>query len=411
MPAPPPLRHAQLLRRLLWLVVLGYAVFVAHTLNQGYRSAAAGDKPVYTDFMPTYAGSMILRELPAEFVYLQATMLAAGKEAAQRIYGEVAAEHEERIGFAPWMYPPTFSLLVIPLAYLPYLFAWAGWLGITAIPYLLTLRSILPSSMAWPIALGAPPVFFNVMYGQTGFITAGLIGGGLALLRERPVWAGILIGLASVKPHFGILIPFALAVGGHWRAFGAATLSVLATAALSVMVLGDDPWFAFIGTALFHLDAFTVGAFALPAMTTPWAAARLAGMTIEQAWIVQFAISAMMLAMVLWVWRRGRRQPESHGLQAAILCLATPLTLPLAFLYDLVLVVPAAAWLLADMIKRGAGREEYAVLGGSMFALLGAKEIAKLIPLQLAPWVLGLLLGLALYRFLTASENGQPAAN
>ncbi|NMG00521.2 DUF2029 domain-containing protein [Aromatoleum toluolicum] len=351
-----------------------------------------------------------MRELPAEFVYMQRTMVAAGKEAARRIYGDLTDKQAGVVGFAPWMYPPTFILLVLPLAYLPYLIAWAGWLGITAVPYLLSLRRIVPDRLGLPFALAAPPAFFNLMYGQTGFLTAGLIGSGLLLLRSRPLWAGALIGLASVKPHFGMLIPFALLAGGHWRAFAAASASVLALIALSVLTLGDDPWFAFIGTSLFHLEAFSVGAFALPAMVTPWAAARLAGMTVEQAWVLQSLVSTLMLAIVTAVWWRGRRHAESHGLQAAVLCIATPLALPLAFLYDLALVVPGAAWLWADMRHRGAGREEYWLLAGGLAALLGAKELAKAIPVQISPWILTLLLGLALYRFLSALPRDEAAA-
>lgn len=390
--------------------MLGYAIFVGTKIVGGYRDAARGGTPLFTDFTPTYAASIIVRELPAEFVYMQRTMVAAGKEAARRIYGELTDEQAGVVGFAPWMYPPTFILLVLPLAYLPYLVAWAGWLGLTALPYLLTLRRILPERLGLPFALAAPPAFFNVMYGQTGFLTAGLIGSGLLLLRSRPLWAGLLIGLASVKPHFGVLIPFALLAGGHWRAFAAATASVLALIALSVLALGDDPWFAFIGTSLFHLEAFSVGAFALPAMVTPWSAARLAGMTIDQAWALQSLVSALMLTVVIWVWWRGRRHAESHGLQAAVLCIATPLALPLAFLYDLALVVPGLAWLWADMRSRGAGHEEYWLLGGGLAALLGAKELAKMLPVQIAPWILALLLGLALYRFLSAIARDEAAA-
>ncbi|NMG44979.1 DUF2029 domain-containing protein [Aromatoleum toluvorans] len=390
--------------------MVGYTIFVGAKIVGGYRDAARGDTPLFTDFTPTYAASMIVRELPAEFVYLPRTMVAAGREAARRIYGTLTDQQVGVVGFAPWMYPPTFILLVLPLAYLPYLAAWAGWLGVTALPYLLTVRRILPDRLGLPFALAAPPALFNVMYGQTGFLTAGLIGSGLLLLRRRPVWAGVLIGLASVKPHFGALIPFALLAGGHWRAFGAASASVLALIALSAVALGDDPWFAFIGTSLFHLEGFSVGAFALPAMTTPWAAARLAGMTTEQAWVLQSLVSALMLAVVAWVWWRGRRHAASHGLQAAVLCLATPLALPLAFLYDLALIVPAAAWLWADMRQRGARREEYWLLAGGLAALLGAKELAKVLPVLIAPWILALLLGLALSRCLAALRRNETCA-
>jgi hypothetical protein len=388
-------------------VVLGYALFVGAKTAAGYRDAARGETPLFTDFITTYAASIVVREVPAEFVYMPRTMVEAGKEAARRAYGDITEKQAGVVGFAPWMYPPTFILLVMPLAYLPYLLAWATWMGITAVPYLLTVRNILPGGLGVPFALAAPPAFFNVMYGQTGFLTAGLLGAGLLLLRSRPLQAGLLIGLASVKPHFGVLVPVALLAGGHWRAFGAATLSVLLVIALSVLVLGDDPWFAFIGTSLFHLEGFSAGAFALPAMTSVWSGARLAGMTLGQAWFIQGAVSALMLTLVAGVWWSGRRRPDSHDLQAAVLCLATPLTLPLVFLYDLVLIVPASAWLCADMRRHGAAREEYWILAGGLGALLGVKALATALPFQAAPWILAVLLGLALYRFVSALQPGR----
>ncbi|BAL22720.1 glycosyltransferase family 87 protein [Azoarcus sp. KH32C] len=385
--------------------MFGYAVFIGGKFAEGYRDAARGEVPLYTDFTSTYAASLLVREVPAEFVYLPRSMIAAGKAAAHRIYDNIDERQAANVGFAPWMYPPTFILLVIPLAYLPYLLAWAGWLAVTALPYLATIRRILPGHIALPFALAAPPAFFNLMYGQTGFLTAGLLGLGLLLVRSHPLRAGVLIGLASVKPHFGILVPFALLAGGHWRVFAAAAASVLATVLVSVVMLGDDPWFAFIGTSLFHLDGFTVGAFTLPAMATAWSAARLAGMSLAQAWSIQYAVSALMLILVAAVWWRGRRHTESQGLQAAVLCFATPLALPLTFLYDLVLIVPAAAWLWADMRRHGAGRKEYWILVTGLIALLGVKEFAKLASFQAAPWILSVLLGLALSRFLMAVQR------
>ena len=56
------------------------------------------------------------------------------------------------------------------------------------------------------------------------------VGGGLLLLDRRPVLAGILFGALCYKPHFGMLIPVALAASGRWRAFGAAAASAAASA-------------------------------------------------------------------------------------------------------------------------------------------------------------------------------------
>lgn len=384
---------------LMWGIAFCYALFITWTLAAGYRAAARGDMPLYTDFTPTYAASLLVRTQPAENLYIPRFMAAAGRDAARAKYGDITPQQAHGVGFAPWMYPPTFILLIAPLAYLPYLLAWFVWLGVTALPYLAAIRRIVPGALAWPFALAAPPVFFNVMYGQTGFLSAGLIGLGLALLGPRPLVGGILIGLASVKPHFGVLIPLALIAGGHWRAFGAATLTVIATIVASVLAFGDDPWFAFIGTSLFHLQGFAAGAFNWVPMTTVLASVRMAGASLEFAWAAQYVSAALMAAMVIWAWWRGRARPDTLGLQAAILCLATPLAVPMAYLYDLVLIVLAAAWLWVDLHARGATRWAYALLLVPLGAVLAVKAVAATFGIQIGAVLVAILLGLALQRY------------
>lgn len=387
---------------MLWAVAAAYAGFVAWTLIGGHRAAAQGNAPTYSDFTPTYAASLLVREKPAEYLYDPRSMHAAELEAARAMYPGINEQQARGVGFAPWMYPPNFILIVAPLASLPYFPAWLLWLCVTAIPYLVAIRKIMPGPLALPFALAAPPVFFNVIYGQTGFITAGLIGLGLVLLRSHPLWAGVLIGLASVKPHFGVLIPLALIAGGHWRAFGGATLSVIATVVASLIAYGDMPWFGFIGTTLFHLDGFAAGAYNFKPMTTVLSTLGMAGVSLETAWRAQYAAAALMAGTVAWAWWQGRRRPDTHGLQAAILCLATPLALPMTYLYDLVLIVPAAAWLWADMQQRNSRTGQRWMLGAALAAIIAVKWIAETFGVQIGAAIVAVLLGLALHRLRAA---------
>ena len=386
----------------LWLVVAVYAAIIAWKHVDGYRAAERGTMPFYTDYTWTYAASLLMREIPPEYVYLPRAMTEAGRIAARTVYPGIGEALAQRVGFAPFMYPPTFMFLVAPLAFFPYLLSLALWLGITAVPYLAAMRRLLPGRFGWPLALAAPPVYFNVMYGQSGFLSAGLIGLGLVLLRSKPVWAGVLIGLASVKPNLGVLIPLALIAGGHWRAFAAAAATVAATVVASLIAFGDEPWFAFIGTLGFHLEGFAHGAYNYVPMTTVLSTLRLAGVPLDIAWPVQYAAAVLMAALVAWVWWRGRRRPESHGLQAAVLCLAAPLALPSAYLYDLVLLVPAAVWIWQDMDARGARTWESGVLVGAFAALLAVRLVADATGIQIGAALIAGLLALALHRYRSA---------
>lgn len=384
----------------LWLIIAGYAGYIAWEYSQGYVRAASGEMPLYTDYTPTYASSLLVREIPAEYLYVQKAMSEANRLAAHAMYDDISDRQAHGVGFAPFMYPPTFILLIAPLAYLPYWWSWLLWVGVTSIPYLAAMRSILAGPFRWPIALAAPPVFYNVVYGQTGFISGGLIALGLILLRQRPVWAGIFIGLASVKPHLGILIPLAFMAGGHWRAFASATLTVIATIAVSVIVFGDDPWFAFIGTSLFHLDGFTHGAYNYKPMTTVLATLSMAGTPLGVAWPLQYATSAAMAALVTWVWWQGRKRPELQGLQTAILCFATPLALPMTYLYDLVMLVPAAALAWCAMSEHW----ERNALAGGMAALLLVIPVSLSFGIQIGAVLIGGLLALSLRRYRLALD-------
>ena len=81
------------------------------------------------------------------------------------------------------------------------------------------------------LAVAFPAVFVNLGHGHNGFLTAALIGTALLVLDRKPVVAGILFGLMSYKPQFGVMIPLVLIATGRWRAFASAAATVLALVA------------------------------------------------------------------------------------------------------------------------------------------------------------------------------------
>src|SRR5207244_3647915 len=78
------------------------------------------------------------------------------------------------------------------------------------------------SGIALVVLLAFPMAFWNIGLGQNAFLTAGLFGMATLLIDRRPIVAGLLFGLLCYKPHFGLLIPGALAAGGYWPRFPAA---------------------------------------------------------------------------------------------------------------------------------------------------------------------------------------------
>jgi len=233
-----------------------------------------------------------------------------------------------------WSYPPHLILLVWPLGLLPYLPAYVLWCVVGLALYLLAAWSGgVRRSQALFLAV-APGVAVNVFFGQNGFLTAALLIGGLVNLDRRPIVSGILFGLLTIKPQFGLLLPLLLVVTGRWRVIAAAA----ATAALLVMVtalwFGSDIWLEYVRKVLPQQHGLIIdaGDFNWPMVASAFVNARRIGLPAGAAWALQALSSGAAVAMVLWTfWRR--RDP---ALSRALLITATFLFSPWMLNYDMV---------------------------------------------------------------------------
>ena len=157
--------------------------------------------------------------------------------------------------FFPWPYPPSFLFVAASLALLPYFLSMLTWTLATFAAFAAAIARISASRRDMLLMLATPAAWLNLYIGQNGALTAALIGFGLILLPARPVAAGICIGLLSVKPHLGLLIPVALLAGGYYRAFVSAALTVVALAVVTTVAFGVEPWLALPDQLGAHRDA------------------------------------------------------------------------------------------------------------------------------------------------------------
>jgi alpha-1,2-mannosyltransferase len=259
-----------------------------------------------------------------------------------------------------FFYPPVFMLLLAPLALLPYHVAFYAFESATLAAFLLTFRSILGQpGWAWiaPV-LAFPAIFWTLGLGQNAFLTAALFGGFTLQVDRRPALAGMLLGLLCYKPHFGLLAPVALACGGHWRAFLGAGATVASLVCLSVGLFGVETWQAYL-TAMAGTDGvYGSGQIDYAGMVTPYGAARLLGFGAPVVYCVQAIVTGTMLLLVGTIWRLT----TNHAVRAATLLSATLLAVPLALLYDKLLLLVAIGWLVRDARKGGFHAWEKTVL-------------------------------------------------
>ncbi len=365
---------------LLALAVLALGALVA--TSKGLNDYQG--RPLGTDFSNVYAAGKYVLEGRPEAPFKPA--LQHGKE--QEIFGKDTP-------FYGWHYPPIFLFLAGALAFFPYLGALAIWQASTLALYLVSIRAILPRAEVWLPALAFPAAFINVAHGHNGFLTAALIGGGLYLLDRKPLAAGILFGLLIYKPQFGVLIPLALAAGGHWRAFIAAGVTVLALCAAAYFAFGIGVWEAFRESMTFTREiVLEKGDTGFHKIQSVFAAVRLLGGPVALAYAAQGVVFAVVAACVFWLWR-GR---AAFALKAAALIAGSMLATPYLLDYDLMIAAPAIAFFAAHGLNKGFAPYEKSALAFVFIAPLLTRAVAEQTYLPLGLFAVILLFGIALRR-------------
>jgi alpha-1,2-mannosyltransferase len=366
-----------------------YVVAIVALLAVSPHLIDPNGKPVGTDFMNVWAaGKLVLGGRPAA-VYDYAQHFAVQRQALPWSAGQ-------DVPYFAWHYPPMFLFVAAGLALLPYGLALALWMLCTLPLYLAAIGEIIPGLRARIVALAFPGVFVNLGHGQNGFLTTGLLGGGLVLLQSRPAVAGALLGLLAYKPQFALLVPLALFAGDHWRALAAASATVLAIAAISWAGFGSDTWYAFFASLKMTQNyVLEQGVFGWPKFQSAFGAVRLLGGGIAAAYAVQALVALMASAALVWVWRR---RSTTLALKGATLALATLLATPYVLDYDLMLLALPIAWLAAVGLRQGfLAWEKTALLALWLLPLL-SRMVGQSLDLPVAPVMLVWLLLLTLRR-------------
>ncbi len=328
-----------------------------------------------------------------------ASLLALGGEPAaaydlQRLFAAEAHAVPGLGGGYSFHYPPTFLLVILPLALLPYLVAYAAFVAATGAAFAAVMRRIVDDRRALLLIAAFPGVYVNAMHGQNGYITTALLGGALLALDRRPVLGGALIGLMAYKPHFAMLMPVALLVSRSWRAIAAAAVVAVAFTALSTAVLGTDALAAFLRVSPWVREQVESGNLPWHKMPTVFAAARLLGAGVLASYAVQAIAAAIAVAGLVAVWRRQ----APLALRGAMLIVATMLATPYMFDYDMVMLALPIAWLAVDGLARGWLPYEREVLVAAWLAPLPAPNVALLAHVQIGPLVAAALFAIILRR-------------
>jgi arabinofuranan 3-O-arabinosyltransferase len=311
-------------------LIIAQAVYLVTSCVQGAWLIAPDGGGIPTDFVNVWAaGKLVL-----------AHHAAAAYDWPTHKQVEVAALGHPFDGYFGWHYPPPFLAVAALLARMPYTLAFIVWAFGTFAAYLIAVHAIIGERTGTILAAAFPAILCNFVDGQNGFLSAALLGGALIMLVERPILAGVCLGLLTYKPHLGLLIPIALLAGGHWRTIAAAGIVAIVMAFASWLTFGTVTWLGFIGNIGHTSQAFLSDGWAdFGKLQTAFGLTRTLGFGEKAAWAVQAIVAVSAAAAVAALWR----SKAVYELKSAALGTAAMLATPYLYIYDLVvLAIPLA---------------------------------------------------------------------
>lgn len=325
------------------------AVFFA-MLMAGYAVVSAG--PITLDPPRDFDGYAFGRDFVNVWMGGRAALaggpaawfdFATYNEALRAVFGADFPAHY-------WSYPPHLLLFTWPFGLLPYLPAYVLWCVAGIALYVAAAADGDFRRERVLFLAAAPGVAICAFFGQNGFYTAAILIAGLTQLQRRPLLAGVLFGLLTIKPQLGLMLPVMLIVTGRWRTIGAAAITAVVLVAATSILYGVDIWTAYLDKVTPQQNWLLVNAsgLLLAMVASAFEAARMLGLPIKAAWIVQGIVTGAAVAAVIWTfWRR--RDP---ALSTALLVTATFLATPWALTYDLVVL----GWVV-DLLRQRADNE------------------------------------------------------
>ncbi len=341
-------------------------------------AAAATSWQIGTDFRLPYAAAEIGLRLGWRHMYDPVLQRSA----------VLALGHSDL--FYPYINAPPWAFLVAPLTFIPYPLAYGICVAVMAACLVAAALLAAPSERLLRIiyvgaAFGSLEVALGPGFGQPAALVALAIVGCWRLLRaDRPVLAGLVLALISVKPHIALLVPFALLLAGHARAFlywAAASLALVIVSLVALQPSGVQEFLALLATG----PTYLVGH---PAWTPAALLGARIGLPLEALMVAAAAAAA-------WIHRqRGPEVPIAVGI------LATLAVVPYLHHQDFVVLI-VAIWMLH--------RAELPHLNGR---ILAAFWVAATVGIEFPPLLVAAeaaLLGVLLYPALVRRRSLQPS--
>ncbi|MCH4091310.1 glycosyltransferase family 87 protein [Acetobacter sp.] len=369
------------------LAFYGWGLFLSIIVVSHWGTNFEG-QPICADFVSFWAASRQVLDGHLAELY----------DSAKHHLVELSAFPGLSFGNFAFYYPPTFLLVCLPLALVPYRLSVALFLILTGTVFVRAMRRLLPQRWALLPILAFPGLVIGVANGQNGLLTGALFGWAMVLLAEHPFVAGLCLGGLVIKPQLLVAAPVVLLCARRWPAVAGGICSGLGLIAVSWLAFGATGWNGFLHMSHEAQGAFSHGYVQSWKMQSVFAAAHLLHAPGWLAYGAQIMAAGLALGLAGWLAARLRgcaAELGEHGAasgQVAVMIAAMPFCSPFLLDYDLACLAFPMGWLLLQAQRTGWWSGEKFVLFLAYFYLLGARLFAELTYIGPTPPVCAALL-------------------
>lgn len=302
-----------------------------------------------------------------------------------------------------FFYPPFFLLLIAPFSLLPYPLALLIWNVCFLCLYVCVIYKIAPTRFTIALALSFPAVFFNLRWGQNGFLLTSILSY-LLLSKNSNINIGLGLALLTIKPHFAILPYFMAIINQKWHALIYSFLFLILFICISIYYFGTNIWlfFGMSFSAIKELTLLTLWQETTGIRISVQDSLRMIGASYSISSALQIIFSIFILALNYKI-----RFFSNNRMKDVVATSSVLLITPYAMQYDLMLLsLPVSLYLFDLFTTQQYFFGEFSFLIFSWLLPLVNYVIVHHYGIQIAPLSILLLILFAIRRLLLTNKKG-----
>ncbi len=364
LPSHIGLTSSNTLRNSIFLWILLFSLFLAFAPNYHWLPDK-GTTPYGADFLHEWVGARIVLEGESQNLY-DLELFQARQNDSQTL-----GFQWDKNSFFPPVYPPIHYIAFTPFALIPYRWAVLLWPGILLALTIIAVHQLqniarryisttyaasnhhraLHNAILFGVLL-FPPILASLTLGQKSVLWLVLFTTTWQLLlNNRPLSAGFVFGLLSIKPTLFFLLPLVLLSRGQFKFFLGASITVAMLWGGGLLLLPTETWLGFLEVARGSSTYANVAGYRLDWSCNLLALA-YASPTSYQAWFKQSFCVILAIYCLICCFEKRNADILSPEKLLLVLCV-TFLLSPHAYSYDLCLFLLPIVSIFAQQPRLG----------------------------------------------------------